>query len=80
MSNVAYVNAVHLKQKQECCFRRGPKISLSYCFRNLFYLQDHVPGQQAAIPSDDTLPVDVLDQDTNQRSLVSTNDADCQRV
>lgn len=44
-----------------------------------YYLQDHVPRQQASIPSDDPLSVDVLDEDANQRCLIAAHNADSER-
>lgn len=78
VSDVADVNAVHLKQKPEVLV----EVHRFRCLiiPGISYLQDHVPRQQAAIPGDDSLSVDVLDQDADQRSLVSTNHADGQRV
>lgn len=51
------------------------------CSCNCFplYLQDHVPRQQASIPSNDTFSVDVLDENANQWGLIASNNADGQR-
>lgn len=45
-----------------------------HCYRH--YLQNHVPWKQASIPGNDTLSVDILDQNANQGCLVATNNAD----
>ena len=44
------------------------------------HLEDHVPGEQASIPGNHPLAVDVLDEDAHQRGLIAPNNADGQGV
>lgn len=83
MRDIADVDAIHLanssvknvgeNSQNECRWYVG---TFDCHWR---YLQDHVPRQQASVPGDDPLSVDVLDQDANQGCLVAADNADGKR-
>lgn len=81
--HVADVDAVHLAKSNRKMLveksRKGASCSETVPDGYGYYLQDHVPRQQASVPGDDALSVDVLDEDADQGCLVAADNADGER-